>query len=78
MLPPYNPKCNPIEKIWGFVIHWVGIHNITIKLKDVKELARNKFTEVTPEIWTKTRAQREFVNVDADVTEIFPLDDEDE
>lgn len=50
-LPPYHPELNPIEKIWALVKNWVAAHNVTFKLGDVENLARQKFSEATQADW---------------------------
>lgn len=51
-LPPYHPEFNPIEKIWAIVKNWVAARNTTFKMADVEDLAKQKFAEITPEIWS--------------------------
>jgi transposase len=53
-LPPYSPEFNPIENIWGIVKNWVASHNVSFKLKDVEILTRQKFAEITPDVWKNT------------------------
>jgi transposase len=50
-LLPYHPELNPIEKIWASVKNWVAVHNTTFKLKDVEQLARRRFSEITADNW---------------------------
>jgi transposase len=61
-LPPYSPEFNPIEKAWGIVKNWVATHNTTFKLKDVEELTRRKFNEMSVETWQNVC--RNVVNVE--------------
>jgi transposase len=53
-LLPYHPELNPIEKIWASVKNWVAVHNTTFKLKDVEQLARRRFSEITADNWRTT------------------------
>ena len=50
-LPPYHPDLNPIELIWGDVKQWVGIRNVTFKLKDVEALCRQRFDQIGEMVW---------------------------
>lgn len=50
-LPPYHPELNPIEKIWATVKNWVAARNVTFKLADVENLARQKFATISIEDW---------------------------
>ncbi|KAF2885507.1 hypothetical protein ILUMI_20657 [Ignelater luminosus] len=52
-LPPYHPEFNPIEKIWALVKNWVASRNVTFKLNDVANLAREKFEAIGVAEWSK-------------------------
>jgi transposase len=45
--PPHHPEFNPIEKIWAQLKNWVATRNITFKINDVIEFAREKFSMAT-------------------------------
>ena len=50
-LPPYHPDLNPIEQIWGIVKTRIAAKNVTFKLRDVQQLAKQNFAAVTMEEW---------------------------
>lgn len=50
-LPPYHPELNPIEKIWATVKNWVAARNVTFKMTDVENLAREKFAAISADEW---------------------------
>lgn len=50
-LPPYHPELNTIEELRAIVKNRVGTRNVTFKLADVENLAREKFASVNVEEW---------------------------
>ncbi len=52
-LPPYHPDLNAIEPVWAALKNDVAAKNTTFKLDDVEKLARQRFTELGPEMWKR-------------------------
>ena len=52
-LPPYSPELNPIELVWADIKQWVGSHNTTFKLQDMKELCQQRVASISAEQWEK-------------------------
>ena len=50
-LPSYHSDLNPIEKIWGSMKTRIAAKNVTFKLLDVQQLAKQNFAAVTTEEW---------------------------
>ena len=50
-LLPYHPDLNPIENIWGIVKTRSAAKNVTLRLRDVQQLAEQNFAAVTMEEW---------------------------
>ena len=48
-----NSDYHPIELIWAQVKGFVAKINITLRLKDVKELTYAAFGKITKYVWTK-------------------------
>lgn len=52
-LPPYHPDLNPIEMIWSLIKNHVALNNVTFKLNDSIQLAREKIDSITPDEWSR-------------------------
>ena len=51
-LPPFHPDLNPIENIWVILKTRIAAKkNVTIKLRDVSQLAEENFAAVTMKEW---------------------------
>ncbi len=65
-LPPYHPELNPIEKMWAIVKNWVADKNVSFKLDDVQNLAKEKFnadySETAKQLFvTVQKTEEEFI-----------------
>lgn len=50
-LPPYHPDLNPIEMIWAVVKAHIKKKNVKFTLDSVKELAIEKFSDISTNDW---------------------------
>jgi len=50
-LPPFHPDLNPTKQIWGIVKTRIAAKNVTFKLQDVQQMAKQNFAAVAMEEW---------------------------
>ena len=50
-LQPYHPDLNPIELVWAQLKKMVSSRNFNNKLKDVLEITKAAFTEISVQNW---------------------------
>ena len=50
-LPPYHCELNPIEMVWAQVKHHIKMNNTTSKVKDMSELIKHGYSNVTMQNW---------------------------
>ena len=64
-LPPFHPDLNPTEKIWVILKTRIAAKkNVSIKLRDFRQLAEENFSAVTMEEWAAVCRQVKVVEED--------------
>jgi transposase len=77
-LPPYHCELNPIEMVWSQVKRHVAVNNSTFKAKDMEDLIKKAFSNVTSDNWKNyiqhvMTLENKFWEVDGLMEDVTPI-----